>query len=239
MTKRDGRRGFPGKTNFKMFAGFSPHERKRTYWVLSIMTLSIVILMVDSFIGPSILSAEIWGYGFSAVFLILALVLKDDLLKKVFVFAVIAGFAELPADHYLVSYTKTLIYPLNEPMIWSSPAYMPFSWCVVLVEFGYISWLLLRKFGAVKSGLVLALLGACLVPLYEHWAISAGWWSYHNAEMWGPVPLYIILAEGLLMIPIPYFIKNLDNKNIGTVPFYALAEGVVMLIACLIAISIF
>ena len=222
-----------------MFDDQTLKERARTWWVLGTMTASILVLIIDSQLGKSILTAQIWGYGFSALFLVLAFVLHDDLLKKLYLFSLLAGFAELPADHYLVSYTETLIYPSNEPMIWSSPAYMPFSWSVVLVEFGYLSWLLLRRFNAVTSGLILAVLGACLVPLYEHWAISSGWWSYQNVEMWGPVPLYIILAEGLLMIPIPFFIKKICDGNLRIVGMSALAEGLAMLLACMIAIEVF
>ena len=221
-----------------MMQSFTPEEKKRTYWVLGLMMVSILVLVIDSLIGPSIVTAEIWGYGFSAVFLILAFALNDKLLKQLFLFSLIAGFAELPADHYLVAFSKTLVYPPNEPMIWSSPAYMPFSWSVVLMEFGYISWLLLRKYPAMKAGLILAVLGACLVPLYEHWAISAGWWSYQNTPMIGPVPIYIIVAEGLLMIPVPYLVNQIQNGKMN-VSIAALLEGLAMLIACFIALMLF
>ena len=221
-----------------MFKDQTSAERKRTYWVLAIMAASILVLIIDSQIGPSIVTAEVWGYGFSAIFLLLAFMLRDDLLKKIYLFSLLAGFCELPADHYLVAFTETLIYPSDEPMIWSSPLYMPFSWSVVLVEFGYISWLLLRKLNVLSSGLVLAVMGACLVPLYEHWAISSGWWSYHNTEMWGPVPIYIIIAEGLLMVPVPYFIGKIAKAGLRLVGISAIAEGLVMLLACLIAIML-
>ncbi|MEM6642852.1 MAG: hypothetical protein AAF616_07730 [Bacteroidota bacterium] len=221
-----------------MFKGLTKPERVRTFWVLGCMGLSILVLAVDANLGESLITAEIWGYGFSAFFLALAFVLNDQLLKKLFLFAILAGFFELPADHYLVGVTKTLVYPQNQAMIWSSPLYMPFSWSVVLVEFGYVSWFLLKKLKPVAAGLLLAFLGACLVPLYEYWAISAGWWHYENTKLWGSVPFYIIIAEGLLMIPVPYFISKLEESSLFKVAFFALLEGLVMLIACLIAIQL-
>ena len=222
-----------------MFSAATKKERFRIIFVLGVMTISIGTLLLDSLWFQGIVSAEAWGYGFSAVFLAYALLSKDELILKFFGFGVVAGFAELVADHYLVATTGTLVYPADELFIWSSPAYMPFSWVVVLVEFGFLGWLLTKKFNLLLSGVILGILGALLVPLYEHWAIGAGWWYYHNTAMLGPVPYYIILAEGLLMIPVPYFMKKLETGKWPLIPAFGLAEGVVMLIACLIAIQVF
>jgi hypothetical protein len=65
----------------------------------------------------------------------------------------LVGFAELPADAWLVDYTRTLDYSIGGgPMIWRSPVWMPLAWEVVAVQFGYIGLRLWERFG--KGGLL-------------------------------------------------------------------------------------
>jgi hypothetical protein len=210
-------------------------NKPRTIFVLSIMTFGILLLIIDSMQEKGWISAAWWGYGLSAVFFAYALITRDSMLLRFILFSVTAGFAELVSDAWLVEYTKTLIYPHDEPMLLSSPAYMPFSWTVVLMEVGYIGWLVSRPWGILKSSIFLCFLGAMLVPLYESWAIHAGWWYYQNTPLVLKVPIYVIIAEGLLMITLPFMLRKIENAKPVTVILWGLAEGVVMLIACLIA----
>jgi hypothetical protein len=53
------------------------------------------------------------------------------------------------------------------------------------------------------------------------------------------VPKYVILAEGLLMLSVPFLLKKVEQSNIIKTIFWGLAEGLVMLIACFIAFTIF
>jgi hypothetical protein len=77
-----------------------------------------------------------------------------------------------------------------------------------------------------------------LIPLYENWAIHAGWWSYQNAKMIGDVPLYIYIAEGLLMFTVPFFLLRCMKRPVQYSVLYGLLQGIVMLLACIIAIFI-
>ena len=214
---------------------FLPETKRRTWLVLGIMTLGIILLIIDSAQQKGWVSAAQWGYGLSALFLITALATSDRLLLRFFLFCITAGFVELVSDAWLVNYTDTLKYPLPEPMILSSPAYMPFSWSVVLMEIGYIGWLLSYRWNMVKASLALCLLGAVLVPLYESWAIHAGWWHYQNTPMILEVPLYVVLAEGILMITLPFMLRKVEHATPIAIVLWGLAEGVVMLLACFIA----
>ncbi|MGD1846104.1 MAG: hypothetical protein ACFB10_11985 [Salibacteraceae bacterium] len=216
----------------------SNEGKRRTFFVMGTMGVSIGILLLDSLFFKGVLSAEIWGYGFTAVFLLYAIAAKDQLILKFLGFAVVAGLAELVADHYLVAISDTLIYPTDEPMLWSSPAYMPFSWTVVLIEFGFLGWLMARKMHPSLAGLLLGVLGALLVPLYEHWAIDAGWWSYKDTPMLGPVPIYVIIAEGLLMVPVPYLLLCVEKSSWLWILGLGLIEGAVMLLACILALAV-
>lgn len=219
-----------------LFGQETPQERLRFFFVLGTMTASIATLVVDSLFFHGVVSAAYWGYAFYGIFMGYALLTQDQLILKLVVFGLVAGLAELAVDHWLVAVSDSLVYPLDENMLWSSPAYMPFSWTVVLVEFGYLSWLFSRKLGPIVAGLIVAVLGAMLVPLYEHWAISAEWWYYHNTKLWGTVPIYIIAAEGLLMLPVPFFVQKMDqSKSPVKLPLlFGLLEAVVMMVAVLI-----
>lgn len=210
-------------------------DKKRTLFVIYVMIISILVLIVDSLLKEGWVSAAVWSYGFSAVFLGYALLTRDKILLRFFLFVVTAGFAELIADKWLVDYTQTLIYPHLEPMLLSSPAYMPFSWTVVLMEVGYIGWLFSPRWGLIKASLFLCAFGAVLVPLYETWAIDAGWWYYHNTPTIFGVPQYVILAEGLLMLTVPYILSKVQKAKPLSIIGWGLVEGIVMLLACFVA----
>jgi hypothetical protein len=210
-------------------------DNRRTYVVLGIMAVSMIVLFIDSRLKQGWVSAAVWSYGFVTVFILYSLFTRDKILLNFLLFVVTAGFAELIADKWLVDFTQTLIYPHHEPMLLRSPAYMPFSWTVVLMEVGYIGWLLSPRWGLLKESLFLCILGALLVPLYETWAINAGWWTYQNTPKLFNVPRYVILAEGLLMLSVPFILSKVEKAKPHIIILWGLAEGIVMLIACVIA----
>jgi hypothetical protein len=123
------------------------------------------------------------------------LVRRDALLARFLLFGLVTGFAELPADAWLVDYTHTLDYSIGGgPMIWRSPLWMPLAWEVVAVQFGYIGLRLWERFG--KLGLlIIGLLGAINIPFYEEMARRIHWWQYSGCRMISFTPWHIILGE--------------------------------------------
>jgi hypothetical protein len=119
----------------------------------------------------------------------------DMLLARFLLFGLLVGFPELPADAWLVDYTRTLDCSIGGgPMIWRSPLWMPLAWEVVAVQFGYIGLRLWERFG--KAGLVMiGLLGAINIPFYEEMARRIHWWQYSGCRMISFTPWYIILGE--------------------------------------------
>src|SRR5438128_4955145 len=117
------------------------------------------------------------------------------LLARFLLFGLLVGFAELPADAWLVDYTRTLDYSIGGgPMIWRSPLWMPLAWEVVAVQFGYIGLRLWERFG--KRGLLMiGLLGAINIPFYEEMARRIYWWQYSGCRMISFTPWYIIVGE--------------------------------------------
>lgn len=117
------------------------------------------------------------------------------MLARFLLFGLVVGFAELPADAWLVDYTQTLDYSIGGgPMIWRSPVWMPLAWEVVAVQFGYIGLRLWERFGQLGL-LMIGLLGAINIPFYEEMARRIHWWQYAGCRMISLTPLYMILGE--------------------------------------------
>jgi hypothetical protein len=120
---------------------------------------------------------------------------RDALLARFLLFGLVVGFAELPADAWLVDYTQTLDYSIGGgPMIWRSPVWMPLAWEVVAVQFGYVGLRLWERFGQLGL-LMIGLLGAINIPFYEEIARRIHWWQYTGCRMISFTPWYIILGE--------------------------------------------
>ena len=152
-------------------------KSSRSKFAFAAMAVAIGFLVYFSTFTGGYKTASIWGFGMFSIYVIYWLKTKDKIFGRIILFAITAGFAELFADAYLVNVTDTLVYPSPEPTLWESPAYMPFSWAVVLIQIGYIAWLLQGKLGVWKDGLMMVAFSALLIPLYENFAIHEGWWS--------------------------------------------------------------
>ena len=130
-------------------------------------------------------------------FLLLSFVFlrRDMLIARLMVFGLAVGFAELPADAWLVLHTHTLNYSIGGgPMLWCSPAWMPLAWEVVAVQFGYLGLRLWERFGGFGL-LLIGGLGAVNIPYYEEMARRIHWWTYNGCRMISFTPYYIVLGE--------------------------------------------
>jgi hypothetical protein len=141
------------------------------------------------------------------------LVRRDALLGRFLLFGVAVGFAELPADAWLVDCTRTLDYSIGGgPMIWRSPLWMLLAWEVVAVQFGYIGLRLWERFG--KLGLLMiGLLGAINIPFYEEMARRINWWQYSGCRMISFTPWYIILGEFGIAVSFALFARTLRRGS--------------------------
>lgn len=206
----------------------SAGERARTRFVLLSSGVGGLLLVVLAFWAPGWIGAATWAFGLSLVYLAYALATRDGLLLRFLLFGLVAGWVELLPDHWLVAHTGTLVYAPGEPIIDSSPLYMPFSWMVVFVQVGYLGWVLARRFSMPVAMAGVGVLGALIVPFYEYVSIAAGWWSYQNTPMIATVPYYIILAEGLLMVSLPPMFRACERLPLRYVPALALVQGLII-----------
>jgi hypothetical protein len=190
----------------------SPDNLERGRLRLILTTIAINILVV------ALLTSAPWSDGRTAVGLNLIdntmilgwiLICRDRLIARLVLFGVVVGFCELVADAWLVDVTRTLDYsPAGSPMLWRSPAWMPFAWEVVTVQFGYLGLRLWERHH--YAGLLLVgVLGAINIPYYEEMARLIHWWVYSNCRMLSHTPYYIIVGEfgiamalGCLAIPL-------------------------------------
>jgi hypothetical protein len=104
---------------------------------------------------------------------------NDFFLKRLW-FRPTAGVVELLADCWLVKNTGTLVYPTDEPMIACSLCICPFAWAVILIQIGYLGWLISNTEKMWISMLCTTVIGFAVIPLFEHWAKNAGWWYYQK-----------------------------------------------------------
>ena len=119
----------------------------------------------------------------------------DMLIARLMIFGLAVGFAELPADAWLVLHTRTLDYSVGGgPMLWCSPAWMPLAWQVVAVQFGYLGLRLRERFGGLGL-LLIGGLGALNIPYYEEMARRIHWWTYSGCRMISFTPYYTVLGE--------------------------------------------
>jgi hypothetical protein len=213
-------------------------EKRRTFFILGSMVLAIGALVLAALKFHGWHSAAFWGFGFSALYLLYAIIFNDKVMLRFLVFTTVAGFTELLADNWLVLSTKTLIYPF-EPKLLSSPSYMPFSWIVVLTQIGYIGYLIHKKYSTLVTSIAVGILGCCIIPFYEYLAITAGWWSYTGTPMIGVVPVYIFVAEGLLMLSIPQLFDRCETASLKLITLLGFLQGLVMWGACIVAFKIF
>lgn len=189
--------------------------------------------------------------GWKPLTLVIALILaaclafawyyEDVAMLYYVLFGIVAGLAELPTDAWLVKVTDTLIYPRDEPMIWASPAYMPFAWAVVLVQVCVLGDALASVTGLLPGTLLVALLAGSYIPVFEHLARSANLWWYRDTPMIFNAPYYVILAEFILGLPLVWMGFQADDGTLqagelAQVVGLGVIEGlVVMFVAVLIA----
>ncbi len=143
---------------------------------------------------------------------------RDRALLRWGVVALTAGFVELVADAWLVLGTGTLNYnpwgTSSQPMIWESPAYMPFAWTGVLLQLITIGDALSRHMKRWLATLLTALIGGINIPLYEAWAFGADWWAYqHSPMIIENAPYYIIVGEMLLCLPFVWVARQTASAS--------------------------
>lgn len=154
---------------------------------------------------------------------------RDGQLARWFLFGLAAGWVELLIDRWFVG-TGTLVYPVEEPHIWASPAYMPFAWAMVLVQLGVVGAWLRQRLSFFLATVLTAVISGINIPIYEHLAKGAKWWWYQQTPMLFDAPYYVICAEFLLALPLVWMAGKMTQGPLSRSAVLGVAEGVWILI---------
>ncbi len=209
----------------------SNFKRKETLFVLGCMGITLVVTLLSAHFKTGYWSAFVLATGMYGIMGLFALTQNDLFLKQLLLFGLIAGSVELLADCWLVETAQNLVYPANEPKLFCSPNYMPFAWAVVLVQVGYLGYLISSKVKMLEAMLLSMLIGMVFIPVFEQCAYWAEWWYYKPCKMLLNTPWYIIMAEGIIcfFLPAIFFVET-KKRTIATILF-GLAQGLLIFIA--------
>lgn len=214
-------------------------DKKATRTILVTAGILLTWTIVSSLLQAGPITASIITYGLYIFYWGYALFTKNPLIIRLMIFGTIAGLLELATDHYLVDTINSLVYPGNELMVWTSPAYMPFAWSNVILQLSFIGVLLTERFGLLRASIVLGIAGGMYIPMYEHFAKNAGWWWYHtNTRMVLNAPLYVIVCEALISLSLPLMLYYSEHNKLIKTGFLGILEGVWIFISALIAFTI-
>jgi len=213
-------------------------KKKETRFVIITLITTVVVAAISASFHLTWRSGFCLAVGMYILLGLFAFRHNDLFLKRLLVFGLTAGVVELLADCWLVKNTGTLVYPTDEPMIACSPLYMPFAWAVILIQIGYLGWLISNTEKMWISMLCTTVIGFAVIPLFEHWAKNAGWWYYQNCKMIGNTPWYIILAEGLICSFLPFFYKHISARNYRAQLILGIIEGLWIWVSYFIAFHI-
>lgn len=213
-------------------------NKKTTWFILITQTMMVIWSVVSSKTHAGTTSVFMITIGSFVVYLIYALSSKNLLLQKLLLFGLVAGILELWADHYSVATIHTLVYPSGEPMLWTSPLYMPLSWAIALTQLGYYALLIIRWKGIWLAAAIMAISGGLYIPLYENLAKNANWWYYKDCSMLSHAPYYIILCEALLSTALPFLVRWMENRKVAFAIIPGIVQGVWILISAIIAYNI-
>jgi hypothetical protein len=214
-------------------------NRKTTITILITAGILLSWSFLSSLMEWGPVSASIVTYSLYAFYWIYAFRTKNPLVERLLIFGTIAGVLELVTDYYLVDVINSLVYPGNEPMIWSSPAYMPFAWSNVILQLSFIGVLLTVHLGLLRATIILSIAGGMYIPTYEHFAKDAGWWFYNlNTPMLFNAPVYVIICEALISLSLPCVVYYLEHHKLRKTILLGLIEGIWIFISAWLAFTI-
>jgi hypothetical protein len=213
-----------------------PLERARLRVVLATVVINVVAVALLVFAPWSN-----WRTGLALNlfdnFLLLSFVFlrRDILIARLLMFGLAVGFAELPADAWLVRHTHTLDYSVGGgPMLWCSPIWMPLAWQIVAVQFGYLGLRLRERFGGAGL-LLIGALGAVNIPYYEEMARRIHWWTYSGCRMISFTPYYIVLGEFGIAVALALLALQLRHASRTQAVLLGLTGGLAIFICYALA----
>jgi len=218
----------------------SPDDRRRWQLVLWTLGLSLFGDGIAALFSLGWTAAAAYTAGLLMIIAVYLIRTRDPIIGRLLLFGLLVGFGELPADHFGVVTTGTLVYPPGPPLIWNSPFYMPFAWSIIFVQLGFVAWWLDRRWGLRTTCIALAIFGGINIPLYEFLAKFADFWFYHDTPMlFSVTPYYVILAEVLISAALPLLVLKISRRTpVSTLIWLAAAQALWIYVAGRISFSL-
>ena len=213
-----------------------PLETRRLKIVCATIVINIVGVALFTFVPSSNWRTGLALNLFDNFLLTIFVIYRQDFfLGRLMLFGLALGFAELPADAWLVAQTQTLDYSIGGgPMIWRSPFWMPFAWEIVAVQFGCLGLWLRGKLGSIGL-IVIGILGAINIPYYEEMAKRIHWWQYNGSRMVSNTPYYIILGELLIAVAMALLARPVRRGSSATAVLAGIGGGISIFVAYAVA----
>lgn len=229
------------------------NDARRPAFVL----FTVGMLLVVNLSSSLIFSTQWWKSAVFAVALNLSIYAcyiayhRDWVLLRWMVVVTVAGVVELVADWWLVVHAGpesggafvdgilevkgNLVYGIM-PHIWRSPAYMPLAWAGVLIQIVALGYYFHGRMGMVKASLLTAVIGGVNIPIYEHIARGAEWWTYVQTTMLiKNAPWYIVIGEFLCCLPLVWIAVNARHAKPGRLVLYGVIAGASIFVAYYLA----
>jgi hypothetical protein len=106
---------------------------------------------------------------------------------------------------------------------------MPFTWALVFVTTGAIALHLWQRVGPAKATVAMAVISGLYIPGFEAIAAKADWWFYRDVRMlFGLAPIFVVLGEALLALPLPWMASRMANGGDRTAAALGAVEGLVI-----------
>lgn len=218
----------------------------RRFTALDGAMLGLLALMVACHLVSAALAVGWWTglltTALATVYLLVCAVSRPlwrPVIRRFLLLGFVAGVLELATDAAGRLFAQSLFYPAGEPLLWTSPIYMPFSWMVVVTQVGYLGWRLrgLAPRASLWAALLLTgLVGAALIPFYEETAYYARWWQYAPTVLHiGHTPAYVLLFEGLIAVALPLLTWRLTTRSWRAIAARGITLGAWMPVAALVA----
>jgi hypothetical protein len=103
---------------------------------------------------------------------------------------------------------------------------MPFAWATVFLQLGYIAWWAGQRWGLLRAAIGITILGALNIPTYEYLAKASNLWIYQGVKLlFDTVPYYVILAEALICLALPWLVTWMQKKPIKWSVLFGVVEG--------------
>jgi hypothetical protein len=116
---------------------------------------------------------------------------------------------------------------------------MPFAWGGLLTSTMLLGVVVHRRTSLLVASLLVAGLTGLYIPLYEYIAHASGWWWYQDTPMLlGVVPIFIVIGEVIVGLPLVWIGTRLEHVSTGGAALLGAGVGLLIFAAYALAYAV-